>query len=452
MRRELTLKTGIAAGRTGAFTVSLALAGLASCAEPVPPRQVVAPQEPVASLVLPAGAQAGLVLSFDASASLDVDAALLAASLDFGDGAPAEAREGDASTWRFEHRYASAGRYVVQLEVTDEQGLVGRARLPLVVAPPPDQGAPVLDALVLRLDGAELDDGARVPVGASVELEARARDAEGNLVEVDVELQVAAGATSATTPLFVASGAGPQSVTGTLLLEEEGTILVRASALDAFGNRSAPRVRTLLALGPDTDSDGDGLPDLDDPAPEVPNGLRAELFALEDLFDEGIPTDLLGNQRAERVVEAITDATPLATRELSIGYLSASAGEDVLGALFPEAPALGGGFVLRFAGFLSPPAAADAVRVEIGADDIGVVLLSGVPVASADEEFARDFFRLDRVPAASDDVAMGGRAPLEIILANGEGPAAWDLRFRFLALGQSVMVPEAVGPAQFTVH
>lgn len=338
----------------------LGLLVVAGCGAPPAERIALAPQEPVGRLSLPADVAAGALARFDAGASLDVDGALTGAVLDFGDGSPPEARAADVGAWIFEHRYPSAGRYVVQLEVTDDQGLVGRARMPLAVAPG-----------------------------------------------------------------IAAEGEG----------EGEGEDPLDPEEPD-----------------PSTDSDGDGLPDLGDPAPEVPNGLLAELFALEDLFDEGIPTDLLGNQRAERVVEAITDATPLATRELSIGYLSARAGEDVLGALFPDAPALGGGFVLRFTGFLSPPAAADAVRVEIGADDIGVVLLSGVPVASADEEFARDFFRLDRVPATSDDVAMGGRAPLELILANGEGPAAWDLRFRFLALGQSVMVPEAVGPAQFTVH
>lgn len=448
MRHERTLSSLKLAGRTGAFNLTLTVAVLAACAEPVPPRQVVAPQEPVASLVLPAAAQAGVVLSLDGSASQDVDGALRAASLDFGDGTEPEERGADPSTWRFEHRYQSAGRYVVQLEVSDEQGLVGRARLPLLVEPPPDQGAPVLEALVLRLDELELAEGARVPAGARVELEVRARDAEGNLQE----LEVLAGATQLTLPVLGAVGDGPHTVSGALDLEQEGELTVQVTALDAYDNRSAPRSQSLRVLGPDTDSDGDGLPDLDDPAPEVPNGLRAELFSLAELFDDGIPTDLLGNQRAERVVEALEGASALATREISAGYLRASAGEDPVHGLFPEAPELGGAFVLRFSGFLTPPAAADAVRVEIGADDVGVVQLGGVPVASADEEFARDFFRLDRVPAESEDVDVGGRAPLEIILANGEGPATWDLRFRFLSQGQSVMVPEAVGPAQFTVR
>lgn len=427
-----------------AWLAALLLVAVAvACDAPLVERAVVAPQEPVALLTLPENAEAGVVVGFDATASLDVDGALVAATLDFGDGAAPEVRNGDASTWRFEHRYASAGRFVVQLEVQDDQGLVGRARLPLVVAPPPDQGAPTLDELTLGLGGQQLEEDARVPAGASLEVTARATDAEGHLQDVELE--------AATAQASLAVGPDGRAA-GTLTLTDVGEISVRAVAVDAFGNRSAPATVALRVVAPDVDSDGDGLPDLDDPAPDVENGLRAELFLLAELFDDGIPTDLLGNQRAERVVDAVAEATPVQSRVVTAGFLASATEGDALAVLFPDAPDVAGGFAVRFIGFLDPPAGADAVRVEVGADDIGVVQLGGNPVASADEEYARDFLRFDRVPAESEDLAASHHLPVEILVANGEGPVAWQVRFRFLAQGVSVMVPEAVGPRQFTAR
>lgn len=347
--------------------LTLGFVALASCAAPPAGRIALAPQEPVARLALPADVAAGALASFDATASLDVDGALTGAWLDFGDGTPPEARAADVAAWLFEHRYPSAGRYVVQLEVTDDQGLVGRARMPLVVGPG-----------------------------------------------------------------MAAEGEGEGEGEGEDPLDPEEP-------------------------DPEADRDGDGLPDLQDPAPDVKNGLTAELFLLEELFEEGIPTDLLGNQRAERVVSALAEASPAFTNTVFAGFLEQAPSDDVLAALFPAelfpaAPDASGGFVLRFSGYLDAPAGADALRVEIGADDVGVVLLDGTPVASADEEFARDFLRFDRVPADSEEIALAGRPWLELIVANGEGLAAWDVRLSLLSQGVNVMVPEAVGARQFTVR
>ncbi|MBI1947612.1 MAG: PKD domain-containing protein [Deltaproteobacteria bacterium] len=428
----------------------LVVSFVVACGAPPPPaRVVVANQQPVALLTLPGEAAAGMECAFDASASLDVDGRLVSWSLSFGDDTPPEVlAEGSAPTWQ--HQYQSAGRFVVQLEVTDDGGLIGRARLPLEVAPPPDSGLPTLDALELTQNGAALAEGARVAAGSTLDVTVRASDAEGNLESALVEL----GETAVSVDVTAGGGISGGGAAALGVPATTGAAVLRASALDRYGNRSAPREHALLVVDAASDSDGDGLPDLVDPAPDVENGLLAEAFLLGALFDDGtIPTDLFGNQRAERVLEELDEATPAASSSRPAGWLTHAPSAAVLDELVPGAPAAPGGFVVRYTGFLEPPPNADAVVIEIEADDLGVVLLGGEVVASADEEYASDFFRFDRAPSRTEELPIDGRTPVVIVVGDGpEAPTSWSVRFDFRANGQSVLVPEAVGIASFTVR
>lgn len=420
-----------------------------ACAAPPPPgRVVVANQEPVAVLTVPAEAAVGVPCAFDASGSLDVDGRVVSWSLTFGDGSAPEVRtEGAAPTWQ--HEFPSAGRFVVQLEVKDEQGLVGRARVPLVVAPPPELSPPVVDALEVAQGGTALAEGARVAAGSALDVTVGATDAEGNLESALVELGDSAVA------IDLASITAPGTGSATLTVPTTtGDAVVRASAVDRYDNRSAPVEHALRIVDATTDTDGDGLPDLVDPAPDLANGLVAEAFLLDALFDDAaIPTDLFGNQRAERVLEALGDATPAASAPRTSGFLTRAAGPVALHDLVPGAPDASGGFVVRYAGVLVPPPDVDGVVVELAADDLGVVLLDGVVVASADEEFARDFFRFDRAPARTSELPLDGPTPIAIVV--GDGPAAptsWSVRLELRAGGQAVITPEAVGVSSFTLR
>lgn len=421
-----------------------------ACGAPPPSaRVVIANQQPVAVLTLPAGAAVGQPAAFDAAASLDVDGRLVSWSLSFGDGTPPEVlAEGAAPSWQ--HQYQGAGRFVVQLEVTDDGGLVGRARLPLEVAPPPELGAPVVDLLELAQSGVAVAAGARVAAGSTLDVTVGAADAEGNLDSALVEL----GAAAADVDLSASGGLSGSGTAALVVPATPGAATVRASAVDRFGNRSAPREHALLVVDAASDSDGDGLPDLIDPAPDVANGLLAEAFLLDALFEDGaIPTDLFGNQRAERVLEELDGATPAASAPRPEGWLVHAPGAVTLEELVPGAPASPAGFVVRYTGFLEPPPEADAVVIEIEADDLGVVLLGGEVVASADEEYASDFFRFDRAPTRTDELTIDGRTPVAIVVGDGpEAPCSWSVRFDFRAGGQSVLVPEAVGLASFTVR
>jgi hypothetical protein len=100
-------------------------------------------------------------------------------------------------------------------------------------------------------------------------------------------------------------------------------------------------------------------------------------------------------------------------------------------------------FALRFTGALVPPPGAAQVIVDVGADDVGVVFFDGEPVASADEEFATSVFRTDRVPATSEPIDVFGPVEIEIVLANGVGAYAWDVRLRFLAADGTVLAENA---------
>jgi hypothetical protein len=425
-------------------TAALALVVAAACDAPATERPVEANQEPMAVLVLPEVVVAGVPVEISAEASVDLDGALVSAQLSFGDGsARVEVDLTAGGALRFTHAWQEPGLFDVELAVTDEEGLVGRARLRLPVEPPPDSAPPQLESLILRQGAETLADGARVAAGSLIEVEARASDGEGNLEAIDVEAGEAA--LSMLVEGFDAVGRGA------LVVEGEGIIPVRAVALDVWRNASPPRSQTLRVIAPGTDSDGDGLPDLEDPTPDHFNGLLAEVFALAG----AIPTDLLGNQRAESVVGDIAGAVPAASFAVTSGYLAVDSTSAPLASLpsHAEAPPLREGFAVRYRGVLLAPAAATHVIVEVGADDVGVVFLDGAAVASADEEFATDFLRFRRAPVRSAPVALpaGGRLPLEIVVANDTGPWGWSVAFRFLEDGQSVMNPEAVGQRQFAL-
>ncbi|MCC7073171.1 MAG: PKD domain-containing protein [Deltaproteobacteria bacterium] len=419
-----------------------------ACSAPPPPPVVTANQEPVALIAVPAEAAVGVPCAFDAASSNDVDGRVVAWSLSFGDdSAPAVITDGAAPTWQ--HEYQRAGRFVVQLEVTDDQGLVGRARVPLAVAPPPELGPPTVDELAVTQGGALLAARARVAVGSALEVTVGATDPEGHLESALVELGEQAVAVDLASSATTGSGSATVSVPAT-----PGDALVRASAVDRYGNRSTPREHALLIVDAATDTDGDGLPDLVDPAPDVENGLLAEAFLLDALFDDGtIPTDLFGNQRAERVLEALGDATPVASAARTDSFLARAPGIVALDDLVPGAPAATGGFVVRYSGFLVPPQDVDALIVEIEADDVGVVLLDGAVVASADEEYARDFFRFDRAPTRTDEIALDGRTPIAIVVGDGaEAPTSWSVRLELRSGGQQLLAPEAVGVSSFTLR
>lgn len=393
-------------------------------------RPVTANQEPVATLVLADGqARVPVTATFGA---LDVDGSITHIEISWGDD-NVDALAAHVTV--AEHTYASAGVFDVDLAVTDDNGLVGRARTRIQVAPPPDATPPTITSLTVTRDGAPLAPGARVSFGP-VEVSATASDAEGNLEAIDG--------------------------VGTVDLQTEGEVALTVTARDSFGNVSEPATFVVTVLGPDSDQDGDGLVDLDDPEPLVFNGLAVELFTVsEELFAE----DFVGRQRAEDVVEAVATAAASATWtiaavDLEVPSATAPLSQRAeLGELGEPGGLEGAGdvselFALRYSGVLVAPAGATHVIVETAADDIGVVFIDGVAVASADEEYAEDFFRFNRAPVSSDPVALpaGGRAPLEVIVANGTGAYAWSVRFRFVDGDTTIMNPEAVSQRQFSIE
>lgn len=196
---------------------------------------------------------------------------------------------------------------------------------------------------------------------------------------------------------------------------------------------------------PLADDDGDGISNGVDAAPSVFNGLRMEAFAIES-----IPRDLLSRQKAEDVVDAIDAATPLASADVTDGWSARDTEDAPLSSWLAGAPDRSDLFALRFTGTLTPPAGAAALEVEVGADDLCVVLVDGVAVASADEEFARDFLRADRVPALSGPIELFGPVELAIVVANDGGPYAWDVALRFLD-ADGAAIPDAPSQSSFRV-
>jgi hypothetical protein len=423
-----------------ALAVALAHASSA-CAPPArTERPAAVNQEPVAMLTLPAEGQAFVELSAAIDGSLDVDGTVTHAALTWGDDTPAEDlafASGAVAT----HTYTLAGLYDVQLALTDDDGLVGRARTRVRVAPPPDAYAPVLESLTVTRDAAPVMDGARVPVGTTVDVTVRASDADGHLDSATVE----AGDDASSMALAGADATG----TLALALADAGDIVIVATARDTFGNLSPPASLALTVLALDADTDGDGLPDIDDPDPERFNGLNAELFAIE-----GIGEDLLGNQRAETVVQSLATAPLLASFTVAAVDFDVPSSSLPLVSLADHEGDVSELFALRYRGVLIAPPGADHVVIEITADDVGVVFIDAVAVASADREYAADFLRFNRAPAESEPVALpaGLQVPIEIVVGNGTGAYGWSIRFRFLGGDTTIMNPEAVSQRQFSVQ
>lgn len=393
-------------------------------------------------LAVPSDADARALVTATIEGTIDVDGTILHAEMTWGDGTPPHALDVSAGAPRptFEHAYDAAGLYDVELAVTDDEGLIGRARTRITVAPPPDSEPPSIVSMTVTRNGVELAAGDRIAAGP-VDVTVRATDLEAHLDHVDVN-----GVTGA---LY----GGDATVTVTLALDGEGDAPLEAIAHDSFGFASAPARLTVHVLGPNSDTDGDGLVDLDDPDPSLWNGLDVEVFTLA----EDIGEDLLGNQHAEDVVTALdeNESTPIA--QFTIGNVDLDVGSAVapLSSSLPDhgvdVSAL---FALRYTGVLVAPEGSSHVIVEVTADDVGVVFLDDVAVASADDEYASDFFRFTRAPAESEPIAIPAdrRVPLRIVVGNGDGPYAWSIRFRFLDGETTIMNPEAVSQRQFLVQ
>lgn len=413
-----------------AFVFSVAACGPAVVVE----RVVSENQEPVAALLVSETAEARGLVTAAIDGTVDVDGTITHVELTWGDDTPAHAFEiaPDGTLPAFEHAYDRAGLFDVELAVTDDKGLVGRARTRITIAPPPDSEPPSIVSLSVARDGVELAEGERIAFG-SVDVTVHATDLEAHLDHIEVNGSI-----------VDVSGADATG-TATVEIDVEGDVTLTAIAHDSFGFASMPVTFVLYALGPNSDSDGDGLVDLDDPAPALFNGLDVEMFALAEEIGE----DFVGNQHAEDVVEALTSSIASDTvADVNLDVATSTAPWSVDDVTRSEL------FGLRYTGVLVAPEGATHVVVEVTADDVGVVFLDGVAVASADEEFATDFFRFNRAPAESDPVAIGasGRVPLEIVIANGAGAYAWSVRFRFLDGETTIMNPEAVSQRQFSVQ
>lgn len=446
---------------------------------------VSAPQEPVAMLVLPADARALFEVAVALEGSRDVDGALVHAVLTWGDETAADERALDgaqASLPSFTHTYARAGLYDVELALTDDTGLVGRARTRLLVAPADaaseDTSAPVLAPLAITLDNVTLSEGARVPAGSVVDVVVHASDLEGHMERAVLSLTPSSVNVADVTLALTGADASATAAFALTAMDDLGDdptddvvddlvdVVVHAVAHDSFGNASAPVTFALTLVPLDHDSDGDGLPDLSDPAPAEWNGLAVDVVALEE-----IGVDLLGNQRAETVVDFVrapdgeSALASFTTTAVVLDVPATSGSLTGLATVDGDDPALDWSaadvsemFAVRYHGSLVAPAAATHVIVEIEADDIGVVFLGGTAVASADQEYASDFFRFVRAPVASEPVALplaldgARRMPLEIIVANGSGPWSWRVRFRFVDDDEvTILNPEAVSQSQFSL-
>jgi PKD repeat protein len=409
-------------------------------AGPVPVRETN--QEPVAALVTPLETTVRLDITAGSQGSLDVDGTVVSTRFSFGDTTPEVT--GATAT----HAYERAGTYVITLVVTDNAGKEGRARQRITVAPPPDQVPPQVTALRVMLDGSPVLEGARVPGGAVLTVDVDAADTQGNLAQVSLVAQGALGAVPVTPGNSqMVSGASASAVFTVEAPHAAGALDLRALAQDVFANVSVERALALQVFLAGADSDGDGLPDGTDPDPAAFNGLRARVYRLT-----AFPRDLLQRQRAEAVWEEIRAATPVFTANVGQGYLSQPGSTAPVNTLpgLEGAPSAVTLWAVVYEGQLKVPPNADRVGVETGADDTSAVWLMENVVASADGEFARDFFRADRAPAQSGPVMVtAGQVPLRIMVAQEEGPHAWDTRFTF-SNASGVVLPSAnVGQAQF---
>lgn len=398
-------------------------------------------QEPVAVLAAPAQTTARVPITVDSAGSVDVDGTVAQARFSFGDNTP-EATGPTAS-----HAYERPGSYVITLVVVDNAGKEGRARRRITVDPPPDQVPPQVAGVRVTLGGSELSDGARVAGGSMLEVTVDAADTQGNLESITLTAEGALGAVMVDPATRAVTGAAASGVFTLEAPQASGALTLRAVAVDAYANRAVERVFTLVVFLAGADTDQDGLPDGTDPDPTAFNGLRARVYTLT-----AFPRDLLQRQRAEAVWDALRAATPVFTANVGQGFLSqpvSSAPVNTLPGL-TGAPANANMWAIVYEGTLKLPTGADRIVVNTGADDTSTIWLADNPVASADEEFATDFFRAVRLPPQSAPVMVtGSSVAVRIMVAQEQGPYAWDNRFTFNNASGVVMAPAMVGQGQF---
>jgi len=425
--------------------IALTLA-LSACVPPSTsddaPIEVTANQPPVPALSVPDAVRAGEPFTIDASESVDVDGALVGYALLLDD----EPQEGAGPD--FSLVLPDDAPHVLTLVVTDDGGASARQKTRVTALPPMDAAPPSLTDIVAalvdddRAQGAELAEGAPVLGGTTLALTITASDAESDVV--DLTITTSAGALT----LASLDEIGPaRTATATLAIPDiDDSITVEATARDAYDHVSTS-TRTFTVWSSSTDSDDDGLPDAVDPAPETANGVLVEVHALETF-----PRDWLGNQLAEDVVSLVEESAPLHTFTLPGGLLSAASpdGTTVGLALDDDMPVLAENFAVVVRGRLMAPAGMPTARVAIGADDVGVFFVEGAPVASADEEYALNFFRTERLPSEVGPLFFGG-APVSyaILVANESGPCAFDVELVFEGPGGSSLNASELGVGSF---
>ncbi|MEW5847207.1 MAG: PKD domain-containing protein [Myxococcota bacterium] len=408
-----------------------------------PPRilDVQSNQEPVAVMEAPAEIAAGVEFSVDGNASFDIDGTVVEHSWNLGTGA--ESVTGPQATFR----YTEQGLFTLELRVTDNGGKRGRARKRIKVLAPPDPNPPTVEPLLASVGQRTLAENDVVNSGETVDVVVQASDAESNVTSVDLTAEGALGAVPVNLVQASLSGNSGTARFSVVVPEAAGQLRLSGTAQDAYGNSSTPSTLTLRAVLAGSDTDGDGLPDGNDPLPDAFNGLQARVYQLES-----VPRDLLQRQKAEDVVETVRAGTPAFTANVTQGFLRSPPSSGAVNTLpgLEGAPTVATKFAVLYGGTLRTPPGATTVTVEVGADDIGVVFLGGEPRASADEEYARDFFRTDRIPAVSEPVSLTGTTtPVEILVANDDGPHAWEVKFTFSDGTETVLGPEQVGQAQF---
>jgi hypothetical protein len=432
-----TVLVGAKSSVRACATLSLALAACTD-GEGATALDVTANQAPVAHLSVPSEIRAREPFVVDASGSHDIDGAIASFVISV-DGEPVGEPSPEASIV-----FDDDGDHEIGLVVTDADGETGRARLRVRVAPALDPIPPTIGELLVRKldDDTVFDSAAPLPGGATLRLEVSADDAASAVTELSISTSV-----GTLTSVQLISGATTAASTALLALPDIDTsVMIAVFARDAFGNESEAHFEREV-LSSTTDGDDDGVPDVLDPSPNEANGVVVDVFAL-DTF----PRDLLGQQMAEDVVEAVLDGTPVQTFTVPASLLAGASPDGTMSglALFDDMPALDENWALRIRGRLRAPAGLPMLALAIGADDVGVVLVEGAPVASADDEYATNFFRTETLPSTTDSLFWGS-APVayEFIVANESGPFAFQVDLTFAGPGGDTVSNEELTLASF---
>lgn len=406
-----------------------------------PPIEATANQPPVAALSVPSEVRAGEPFTLDASGSIDLDGTVVTFALMLDD-IPVEGA-GPA----FSLVLPDDAPHVVTLVVTDDASASARAKARVTALPPADGAPPVLSSVDIAVvedgvAGPPLGAEAAVLGGSTLALSVSASDSESDIVELTV---TASGGALTVTHL---EDVGPQrtAIAELLAPDIDTSITIEVTAVDAYAHATTT-TRTLTVWSTTTDSDDDGVPDAVDPAPATPNGVLVEVYALAEF-----PRDWLGNQLAEDVVTLVEDASPLHTFTVPSALLAAASPDGTTTALALDAgmPLLETNFALFVRGRIVAPPGMPTARVSIGADDVGVFFVEGAPVASADDEFALNFFRTERLPSEVGPLFFGG-APVSygILVANESGPFAFDVSIVFEGPGGASIDTDDLSLASF---